>query len=82
MGRKPSLNRRDDLSIKMERAVVEKARVVAAHRKMAIAEVISSAARGVIDSEYMAVAQDIAGTRPRPTPSAPKRPASSAPTGR
>ena len=60
MGRpKGKRTERDDVAVKMDRAVVGKAKMIATHRGISVAELLSDAARPVIDKAYAQMLREL-----------------------
>jgi hypothetical protein len=53
---------RDDVAVKVDRAVVGKAKMIATHRGISVAELLSDAARPVIDKAYAQMLRELDAT--------------------
>jgi hypothetical protein len=60
MGR-PKTSERQDVSIKFDRALARKARMIAEARNIAMAEYLSEMARPIIDRDYVRVMRELEG---------------------
>ena len=56
---RPKKSERNDISVKLDRAVVGKAKMVATHRGVSVAELLSEAVRPVIDRAYAAMLREL-----------------------
>ncbi|MBV8488488.1 MAG: hypothetical protein JO161_09435 [Planctomycetaceae bacterium] len=52
---------RDDVSVKIDRALLDKARLVAAHRKVALAELVTELLRTPIERVYQQMVRELSG---------------------
>jgi ribosomal protein L7/L12 len=60
MGRpKGRVSERDDVTVKLDRAIVGKAKAIALHRGITVAELLSDAAKPVIDKAYAAMLREL-----------------------
>ena len=50
---------RDDVSVKIDRAVVSKARLIAAHQGITVAELLTTITRSPIDKAYMQMLREL-----------------------
>jgi hypothetical protein len=50
---KGKVSGRDDVAVKVDRVIVNKARMVAAHRGISVAEILSEILRGPVDKAYV-----------------------------
>lgn len=50
---------RDDVTVKLDRAVVAKAKLIAAHRGTTVAELLTEAVKGPIDRLYLAMLREL-----------------------
>lgn len=58
MGR-PKRSERDDVVVRLDRAIVAKARLLAAHRGVSVAEVLSDLVKAPVDRAYLAMVQEL-----------------------
>jgi hypothetical protein len=56
---RPKTSERDDVSIKIDRALVSKARLLAAHKGVSIAELISELLRGPLNQDYAKMLREL-----------------------
>lgn len=49
---RPKTSERDDVSVKVDRVIVGKAKLIAAHRGVTLAELLSESLRSPIDKAY------------------------------
>jgi hypothetical protein len=50
---------RDDVAVKVDRAIVGKAKMIATHRGISVAELLSDAAKPVIDKAYAQMLREL-----------------------
>jgi hypothetical protein len=63
---RPRKSERDDVTTKVDRGLMAKAKVIAAHRKITAVELISELLKGPIDKAYAQLVKEIneSGSRP------------------
>jgi hypothetical protein len=50
---------RDDVAVKVDRAIVGKAKMIATHRGISVAELLSDAAKPIIDKAYAQMLREL-----------------------
>ena len=58
MGR-PKRSERDDVTVKLDRTIVGKAKLVATHKGVSVAELLSEVVRGPLDKAYAAMLREL-----------------------
>lgn len=56
---RPKQSERDDVSVKIDRTVLDKARLVATHRKIALAEFVTELLRAPVDRAYQQMIREM-----------------------
>ena len=56
---RPKLSERDDVTIKFDRTIANKAKMVALHRGISAAELLSELARGPVDKAYAQMLREL-----------------------
>lgn len=57
---------RNDIAARIDRALVSKAKLIAAHQGKSVAEVLSEAAKPAIDKAYAAMLRDLEAGKDKP----------------
>jgi hypothetical protein len=61
---RPKTSERDDVTVKLDRALVGKAKLIATHRGVPVAELLSDLAKGPVDKAYAVMLRELeAGDR-------------------
>ncbi len=63
---RPKRSERDDVTVKLDRALVGKAKLIATHRGIPAAELLSDAASGAIDKAYAQMLRELEGKGGKP----------------
>ena len=58
---RPKKSERDDVAVKIDRVIVGKAKLVATHRGVPVAELLSELVRGPLDKAYAQMLRDLEG---------------------
>lgn len=58
---RPRRSERQDITVKMDRTVIGKAKLVATHQGIPVAELLTEMVRGPVDKAYMVMLRDLEG---------------------
>jgi hypothetical protein len=58
---RPRRSERDDVTVKIDRALVGKAKLIATHRGIPVAELLSDLVKGPLDKTYGAMLRELEG---------------------
>lgn len=62
-GRGRPKTERDDVTVKLDRAIVGKAKMVATHKGVTLAEMLTEMLRGQVDKSYAQMLRELEGSR-------------------
>ena len=65
---RPKTSERDDVTVRLDRGIVAKAKVIAARRDVSLAELLSEMIRETVDQSYDKMVREMAAESGRPRP--------------